>query len=187
MLVIGVAGTRGSGKSLAAKAARSMKIPVVEMRTAVVALMRRRKMKITNRSLRLFADRIRKEMGKQIAATLVIWQIRRSRKLSRARAIVVNGIRGMEEAQEFKRHFDFVLVSMTAPPRLRFGRILSRGRRDDPRTFKAFMWSERMERGWGLKQAVDSADYKLQNLGPRAECEKNLRAIFSKILRKHRA
>jgi len=178
MLVIGITGMRGSGKSLAAKAARSLNMPVVEMRTAVVALMRKRKIKVTNKSLRLFADAIRKEQGRAVSAKLAIAVINKRKP---ANAVVVNGVRSIEEISEFKKHFDFKLIALVAPVRTRFERILHRRRKDDPRKYADFLWSERIEARWGLAKALAEAEYVVANTGSREECVSNLRELLARL------
>lgn len=178
MLVVGVTGFRGSGKSLAAHAARSLGIPVLEMRKPVVALMRKQGIKVTNRSLRLFADKIRREHGKAVSARLAVDALRNMN----VRVVLVNGVRSSEEIKEFRKNFNFRLVAVTAPIRMRFGRILKRRRRDDPRKYSDFLWSERMERHWGLAKALASADYVVKNDSTRAGCEKRIRLILKRLL-----
>ncbi|MDO8339953.1 MAG: AAA family ATPase, partial [Candidatus Burarchaeum sp.] len=176
--VIGVTGLRGSGKSLAARAARKLGIPVLEMRKPVVALMRKHGIKVTNRSLRLFADEIRRKRGKAVSARLATAEIR---KLG-GPVVLVNGVRSSAEIEEFRKNFEFKLIAVTAPVRVRFGRILKRRRRDDPRKYSDFLWSERMERKWGLAKAIASADYAVKNDGTRAGCEKELRLALKRLL-----
>ncbi len=178
MLVIGVTGMRGSGKSLAARAARSLGLPVVEMRTAVVSLMRKRKIKVTNKSLRLFADAIRKEKGKAVSAKLAMAAIKAKKG---APCVLVNGLRSADEISEFKKHFDFELIAMVAPTRTRFERILHRKRKDDPKKYADFLWSERIELHWGLAKSIAAADYVVANTGSREECVENLRVLLKRL------
>lgn len=178
-LVIGVTGFRGSGKSLAAKAARSLGIPVLEMRKPVVKLMRQKGIRVSNRSLRLFADKIRREHGKAVSARLAVDAIAKMKNESGA--IVVNGVRSREEIEEFRKHFNFKLIAIAAPIRVRFERILKRGRRDDPRKYSDFLWSESMERHWGLARAVAMADYAVQNRGSRSACEEKIRRLLEQL------
>ncbi|VVC03133.1 Dephospho-CoA kinase [Candidatus Burarchaeum australiense] len=179
MLLVGVTGFRGSGKSLAARAASSLGIPVLEMRKPVVALMRKKGIRVTNRSLRLFADEIRKKNGKAVSAKLAVAEILKMKK----KIVLVNGVRSGEEIREFKKNFDFKLIAVTAPLRLRFARILKRGRSDDPKKYADFLWSERIEQHWGLAKAVALADYVVQNRGTRAECEEKIRGILERLAR----
>jgi len=181
MLVIGVTGFRGSGKSLAADAACALKIPVLEMSAPVVSLMRKRGLKVTNRNLRLFADRIRNEKGKAVSARLAIAEIRKMRFKVGKKPIVVNGVRSVEEIREFRKHFDFQLIALRAPVRMRFKRILKRGRKDDPKKYSDFIWSERMERKWGLARAFTSANYVVRNTGTRAETLLKLKRFLRQL------
>ncbi len=96
-------------------------------------------------------------------------------------AVVVNGVRSPAEIKEFKRNFKFKLIALKAPIELRFKRILRRGRRDDPKRFQDFMWSERMERKWGLAKTVESADYSVKNEGKKSEAVAKLKSIMRRL------
>ena len=183
MRIIGITGFRGSGKSLAASAARELKLPLLEMRTPVVALMRKRGMKVTNRSLRLFANQLREKMGMAASAKLAVAKIKSMKAWKLKKAIVVNGVRSPAEIQEFRRHFKFKLIAITAPIRMRFRRILRRGRRDDPKRFKDFLWSERMELKWGLAKAVSSANHSVSNTRSKDESVEKLKAFLRTLAR----
>lgn len=183
MLVIGITGFRGSGKSLAARAARELNLPLLEMRTPVVALMRKRKIKVTNRSLRFFANQLRGQMGMAASAKLAVAKIKSMNAWKQRKVIVVNGVRSPAEIAEFRRHFKFKLVAIKVPIKVRFKRILRRGRRDDPKRFKDFLWSERMERKWGLARAVNSSKYAVKNEGKTAETVVKLKRILRKLAR----
>ena len=54
-------------------------------------------------------------------------------------------------------------VAIVASQETRFNRLSKRGRDDDPQSFEEFVKREERELGWGLKEAIDNAQIKLNN------------------------
>jgi dephospho-CoA kinase len=166
VLVIGVVGRRGSGKGVFAEAARGLGMPVFEMSDVVVERMLETDVLITNRSLRLFADGLRKRFGKAFVARETVKSI--EKETESARAVVVVGIRSPEEIDAFRRAFkDFVLVGIKAPLETRWKRVQKRKRPEDARSLKDFSWAEKIEEKWGVGRALEMADVAVKNDGER--------------------
>ena len=164
MLVIAVVGRRGSGKGVFADAARGMGFPVFEMSDAVVGRMLKTDIIITNKSLRLFADRLRKKHGKECVARETIRRV--EMEVQDASAVVVVGIRSPEEIAAFKRAFEeFVLIGIKAPLEERWKRVQKRKRPEDARSLEDFRWAERIEEKWGVGRAIEMADVAVKNEG----------------------
>ncbi|RLG19483.1 dephospho-CoA kinase, partial [Candidatus Micrarchaeota archaeon] len=126
-------------------------------------------------------NQLREQIGMSASAQLAVEKIKRMKSWKRRKAVVVNGVRSPAEIKEFKRNFKFKLIALKAPIELRFKRILRRGRRDDPKRFQDFMWSERMERKWGLAKTVESADYSVKNEGKKSEAVAKLKSIMRRL------
>ena len=66
--------------------------------------------------------------------------------------------------QKNKKNLDNIItVGIEASRENRFNRLAQRGREDDPDTFDDFVKREERELGWGLKEAIDDAQIKLNN------------------------
>jgi len=180
--VIGVVGKRGSGKGVLADVARSEGLAVFEMSDVVVERMLRTRMRIDNRSLRLFADGLRRRYGADFIARKTIERIRKGGK---GRGILVAGIRSPAEVDAFRKAFgrDFILLALTAPLMTRWARVRRRGRAEDARSFGEFLWAERMERRWGIERAMEMADERMRNArGKREFEERATRRWLGKLL-----
>ncbi|MEM4389340.1 MAG: hypothetical protein QXG98_01620 [Candidatus Micrarchaeia archaeon] len=183
MRVIGVVGRRGSGKGVLAEVAKRMGLPVFEMSDVVVKRMLKTKIIIDNRSLRLFADRLRKRFGAGFVARRTIERIKR--EVGEAEAAVVVGIRSPAEVREFRKAFsNFKLIAVTAPLPLRWARVRRRRRPEDARDFGEFIWAERVEESWGLGKALQSADIKITNAGSKQAFRKKARKLLMMLLEK---
>lgn len=88
-------------------------------------------------------NKLRKKYGSGILAKWLIREISRNGKDK----IVVDSIRTSGEILAFRKKFknNFYLIHISAPKKIRFKRILSRGREGDPKTYKEFIEIEKRE------------------------------------------
>lgn len=75
--------------------------------------------------------------------------------LKEGKNYVVVSIRNPAEAKALMKRKDFVLVSLEAPAEVRFERMKSRGREQDPQTLQEFMELERKENQGGTNLSVE--------------------------------
>jgi dephospho-CoA kinase len=182
MLVIGVAGMRAAGKSIVNEVAKEMGVNSVEMRSIVVEMMREKGIEITNRSLREFADELRKKEGYDVVARKMIERI----KGMQEEALVVNGIRGYEELKRFKEAFgsDFMLIGVFAPQKMRFERVMKRSLPEDPKSWEDFVWADEKELGWGVADSFAFSDYIIENTGSKEGMREEAGKLLKNLLRK---
>ncbi|MFN7991535.1 MAG: deaminase [Candidatus Micrarchaeia archaeon] len=81
---------------------------------------------------------------------------RMAQKIQKDRNYVIDSIRNPAEVEELRKLGRFFLFRITAPPEVRFERIKSRRREEDPNTYEAFLEIERLE--------MDNAEKTKQNL-----------------------
>ena len=182
MIVIGVAGMRAAGKSIVNEVAKELGVNSIEMRSIVVEMMKDNGMGINNRTLREFADELRKKEGYDVVARKTIERIRSVRD----RALVVNGIRGYEELKRFKEAFgdDFVLIGVFAPQKTRFDRVMKRNLPEDPKSWDEFVWADEKELGWGVADSFAFSDYLVVNTGAKEGMRKEVKALLKELLEK---
>ena len=182
MIVIGVAGLRAAGKSIVNEVAKEFGVNSVEMRSVVVEMMREKRIAITNRSLREFADELRKKEGYDVVARKVIEKIKRMNE----RALVVNGIRGYEELKRFREAFGdkFILIGVFAPQKMRFGRVIKRNLPEDPKSWEEFVWADEKELGWGTADSFAFSDYMIVNAETKEEMREEVQKLLKKLLAK---
>lgn len=180
MIVIGVAGLRAAGKSIVNEVAGEMGIESVEMRSIVVEMMKEKGIEITNRSLREFADELRKREGYDAVARRMIERIKKRKDA----ALIVNGIRGYEEVKRFKEAFGdrFVLVGVFAPQKVRFERVIRRNLPEDPKSWEEFVWADEKELGWGTADSFAFSDYMIVNVSTKEEMKEQVRRVLRRIV-----
>ena len=92
---------------------------------------------------------------------------------------VIDSIRNLEEIKYLRENTEFLLLSIDAPPEIRFQRARKRGRREPLRTLNAFMEMEKREmtgnkKGQQLRKCMESADFKITNQGTLKEFHRKL-------------
>jgi len=182
MIVIGVAGMRAAGKSIVNEVAKELGVNSMEMRSIVVEMMREKKIEINNRTLREFADELRKKEGYDVVARKTIERIRSMRD----KTLVVNGIRGYEELKRFKEVFgdNFVLIGVFAPQKMRFDRVMKRNLPEDPKNWVEFVWADEKELGWGVADSFAFSDYMIVNTGAKEKMREEVKALLKRLLEK---
>lgn len=180
--VIGVVGLPGSGKTEVAKIAGELGIPRVRMGDVVWGEVRKRGLELNEKNVGVVAKELREKEGLDAIAKRCVPLIKdRGRN---KKAVLVDGIRGRAEVEEFRRSFGekFFLLTVKASEQTRFKRISSRRREDDTSGLKAFQEKDRRELGWGLGEAMELADYTITNEGTLEEFHQQTREILRRIL-----
>ncbi|MEW6593229.1 MAG: AAA family ATPase, partial [Candidatus Hadarchaeota archaeon] len=164
--VVGLVGLQGSGKTEVVKALAEFDAPSVRMGDVVWNELKRRGMKINEKNVAEVANEFRAQDGMGAIAKRCIPLIEEKGKGKRA--VIVDGIRGIAEVDEFRKVFgkDFSLIAVWASEDTRHSRIASRVREDDARGIENFRAKDRRELSWGLGEAMALAATKLVNEGP---------------------
>lgn len=180
MKVIASTGMPASGKGEFLKCLESKGIPSIVMRTVVEDEMKKKGIEVNNKNLRDYSTNLREKHGNDIVARMCIPLIRKIK----SNIVLIDGIRGYSEVETFKREFgnDLVLVAIISSEENRFKRIKKRNLPWDMKTFEEFKWRDEKELSWGLKEAIDKADYFIDNNGTREEFIRNIEAVLSEIM-----
>lgn len=129
-MVIGAAGMPGAGKAAIRNAAESMGYAVVVMGDEVRNETSRRGLEPTPENIGKIMLELRREEGATAVAKRCLAKISKAE----SRIVFVDGVRSLDEVNEFKRHFaDFCLIAVHSSPETRFQRLSKRQRSDDPK------------------------------------------------------
>ncbi|MGD6852276.1 MAG: AAA family ATPase [Candidatus Bathyarchaeia archaeon] len=159
-LVVGLSGMPGSGKSLVVETAKAMGYDVVTMGDVVREQTRLRGLEPTPQNIGKVMLELRAEEGNFVIAKKCIPKIEEQT----SNRVLVDGLRSLFEADIFREHFaSFTLVSVHAPPQVRFERLKLRGRSDDPQTYDVFHERDKRELGVGLGNVIALSEKILVN------------------------
>lgn len=163
MTVIATVGLPGSGKGEAAAVAEELGIPVITMGDVIRKECRDRGLDPSTHHGEV-ATSLREEHGRGAVADRSLPLIESA--LDDAEAVLVDGVRSDAEVDQFEAAFDdeFTLVSIEAPFELRQRRLQERGR-DETESSNGESLRERdeRERGFGMDEAMDRAEVRIQN------------------------
>jgi len=178
--VIGIVGMPGSGKGIVDTVAKGLGLLVVVMGDVVREETAKRGLEPTPENVGKIMMKIRDEIGPAVVAKRCIPKIEESS----TGAIIVEGIRSLDEVEEFKKRFpNFILVSVLASPETRFQRLYKRKRADDPASWRVFLNRDQRELEVGIGSAFAMTDYAIINEGTVAQFKKEVRDLFRRLLK----
>jgi dephospho-CoA kinase len=176
MRVIGTVGMPGSGKSEAATVAEDLGVPVLIMGDVIRQECRDRGLDPAEHHGRI-AQALREENGPGAIAqrSLPILED----YLEDSDTVLVDGIRSDVEVKRFREAFgeDFTLVHVYAPYDVRKERIESRDRPGDT-DGESLESREEREKGFGMDDAIELADRRIDNTGTLDEFHETFRALL---------
>ena len=173
MLIL-VTGKRGAGKSFFASIAKENGFKVIDMSSVVKELMKEQGIEINNKTIRPFADELRKKYGLGAVALFTVDKLDGNE--------VVAGVRGIEEVKEFRKHFPSILVFIDADIKKRYERMLKAGKKENPMDWNEFLEAEALEERWGLKDIKEQANVVIDNNGTKQEFRQKVEEFLNNLM-----
>jgi dephospho-CoA kinase len=178
-IVFGVAGMPGAGKGAFRRVIQRMGYPVVIMGDEVREEAKRRNLKPTPENLGKIMLQLREAEGPTAVAKRCIPKLKKTRE----EVVVVDGIRSLDEVEEFKKHFpNFTLIALHASPKTRYRRLSRRKRSDDPKSWETFMQRDLRELNVGLGAVITTADHTIVNEGTLTQLRNKIQQAFKEVL-----
>ncbi len=118
-------GLPGSGKDEVARLIQEeLGYSTLRMSDVLKDELQRRGMEITRENMRKLGLELRRKLGPAAVAKLTI------ERIVEGKGYVINGVRNVEEIEEFRRRFgdEVITLAILAPKKIRFLRIMKRGR-----------------------------------------------------------
>ncbi len=185
-MIIGLTGTIASGKDALADVLKNHDFVYFSLSDEVREEAKLKGIELTRENLQKLGNAMRKEHGPSVFAKRVAMKI-----IDTHKNYVLNGIRIVEEIKEFKKWPDFFLISVDAPSKIRFERLLKRNRESDPKTYEAFIKVDEADRGLintGNPQEVEKcmqiADLKMINDGTIEEWNEKTKKLMEQLSKK---
>lgn len=184
MVVIGVTGTFGAGKSTVAKYLVSQKgFTHFSGRAFLAEELEHRGLVAGRDELVTLSDELTKKHGPAYIAEMLY-----KRAVSEKRNAVIESIRRPAEAEFLKKQNPFFLVAVDAESRIRYARIAERKSGTDLISFEDFLAHEKREMNareshtHDIQATIDIADFTFNNNGTKEEFEQWIESMLSKIL-----
>jgi len=116
------------------------------------------------------------------------WIKRLIQRLDLKKDNIVDGIRNPGEIEELRKTKDFVLISVDAPQKIRYQRVLERNKASDPKEWKEFLKADERdfgqnesEEGQQVGKCMKLTDFSLINDSTREEFHKKIEEVYKKI------
>ncbi len=180
-VIVGLTGPIAGGKGVVAEWLKKKGFFYTSTSDRVREEIVRRGEEITRERLQQVADELREKYGPAVLAKRS-WKLVIQKKAKRA---VIDSIRGEAEVDFLKSKPGFVLIGVTAPRKLRYQRLVARGRESDPLSWEKFLEidkkdfkSGRGKFGRNIKKCLKKADFLIVNDASLEELEKKIAHIY---------
>ncbi len=172
-MVIVITGLPGSGKTIVSDVARELGLPVITMGDIIREEAQLRGIPSSTASVTL-----RLRGGTRFIAYKTL------ERAPKSSVLVIDGARSIREIETIEETLalNVVLIYIVAPWKLRFERLLLRGRPDDPKTLEDFLMRDLRELKYGLGDLIARADYVLVNDESINEFRKKARNVLTLIV-----
>ncbi len=140
-IIIGLTGENCAGKGTLAEYLGRKSFYYASLSDVIREELAKEGREITRDALIAKGNELRRRHGPGAIAALV------AGRLGRDRNYVIDSIRSPAEVAELAKLPGFVLIRVSAPPEVRFGRMKARAREGDPRTYDGFVALEKAEAG----------------------------------------
>jgi len=141
----------------------------------------RRGIGITRENLQNLGNQVRKEEGASA------WIKRLVSNIKENEDYIVDGIRNTGEVEELRKQRYFFLISIDAPQKIRFERMIKRAKPSDPKTWEDFLivdkrdFGEENPNGQQVGKCMELADYVVMNDSSLDYLNKRIDEIYQKI------
>ena len=177
MKVIGFCGLPGSGKSTAINVVRDLGI-IINMGDIVRNEAKTRNIEPIDENLGKIAKDLREKQGEGIIAQKCVELV----KNLQTEVVFIDGIRSLAEVNIFRNHWKFPLIEVVSKRKLRYERITRRARSDDSISINEIIERENREIGFGIKNVIEKANYRIKNNSTINKLETITRKVIKKII-----
>jgi dephospho-CoA kinase len=160
LIIVGLTGMPGAGKSTAGRELESMGILRIVMGDVIREETMKRGLEANPENTGRIMLELREKYGEAAVAELSLQKIRDSKE----EFVVVDGIRSTAEVEHFKRTGAlFLLIAIHASRQRRFKLLSERGRSDDPLDWETFTARDERELSIGVGKVIAMADEVVSN------------------------
>jgi dCMP deaminase len=144
-MIIGLTGSLAAGKGVVSEYLKKKGFVYLSLSDELRQIAKERKIELTRANLQNLGNLLREEEGVGVLAKLMVEKID-SQEYKNA---IVDGIRNPAELSELEGLKNFFLVSVDAPDKIRFERMVERNRESDPINWSEFVKVDRKDKGVG--------------------------------------
>jgi dCMP deaminase len=186
-MIIGLTGSLSAGKGSVSDFLKKKGFVYTSLSNELREFAREHKIELTRKNLQDLGNRLREEKGPGVLANLIIKKINNQMFEN----VIVDGIRNPAEVYALKQMKNFFLVSVDAPPQIRFKRMVERNRESDPTSWEGFIEVDQRDKGIGesssgqaVGKCMEMAEINFINDGELEFVERKVEDLYDNILKK---
>lgn len=184
-MIIGVCGRVGAGKETLTGFLREKGFIYFETSAIINEELSKLGLEITRKNQQDWADEQRKEKGVGVLMQLMLDKAEKDK----AKNYIFDSLRNSGEAVFLREKVkDFILIGVDAPQKVRFERILKRGKESDPKTWEEFLKVDERDNfdasdsmGQQTGKLLEVSDFVIVNDGSVEEGLKKVENIWEEI------
>lgn len=183
-MIIGLTGRISAGKGVVVEYFEERGFLHLTFSDAIIDEMKVRGILIERARIQDTGNELRNKYGAGI------WAKRLLEKMLDKKGYIVDGIRNPGEIYELRKRRDFYLISIDAPQKQRFERLIKRAKPSDPKIWEDFLvidkrdFAEDDPNGQQVGKCMEMADYNLMNDSSVEGFKKKIEEIYGDILLK---
>ncbi len=177
--VVGIIGPIASGKDTVADyISKKLGMPVLQTSSVLREIARQRNIPETRKDLILLSRELAAERGRDYLVKALLEKTKGD--------CIITGMREIGQIEYLKKNSKFILISVSADVKIRFGRLKSRQHIDEGKTFEEFLANEKEEDSSNnvqrLSECMKMADYKIENNSDLDSLFRKVDGILAKII-----
>ena len=175
-LVIGLIGRIGSGKGFVGDYLyENYDVSVHTISDILADILKRLHLPYKREYLQKLGASLRSELGHDV----IVNALKKDIEEDTSSIIIIDGIRYMNEVDMLRTFENNLLLSIDAPPDVRYKRCISRGEKgEDKITFEKFMENENKETERHVNEVMKAADYTINNTRTKEDLIREIRKIM---------
>jgi len=179
-LVVGLAGSMGSGKTLACDhLKKTCSASQYRFSQVLMDLLARLHMPNTRENLQILGASLRREFG----ADVIINALKHDLEKDSSKIMTIDGVRFVNEVEMIKQFPHSLVIFLEAPVEVRYGRCVARGEKGEGTiTFEQFLESEKKETEKHTAEIKAIADKVIDNSGTKEELYRKIDKIIKEKL-----
>jgi len=182
-MLIGLTGRIGAGKETLTEFLRNKEFIYLETSKLLKDMLQEKNLEITRTNMQNLGDELRKKHGAGALMKMLL------EKIDINKNCIIDSLRNEGEVKFLKKNVkDFILISVDAPQKIRFERVVSRNKASDPKIWEEFLITDNRDfldknnpLGQQVGKCMEMADYLIVNDNDLESSMKEIEKIWEEI------
>ncbi|MBD3252541.1 AAA family ATPase [Candidatus Pacearchaeota archaeon] len=181
-MIIGITGKIAAGKETLTNFFKEKGFGYHTLSEILREDMKKKNLEMSRASLQDYGDMLRNKEGPGVLMKIFL------SKIDRNKDYIIDGIRNPGEVEELKKYSNVFLIGVDAPQKIRFDRVLKRGKETDPKTWEDFLEVDNRDfcdpsnpLGQQVGKCMEMADFVIVNDGDLESSIRKIEELWEKM------